>query len=71
VVFRLSTVLKVKKVTAQTGAKVVTKVIIVAVNHIVEKEAVEDITVTVIKATEATEVQRGLIIIIIGLKSEK
>jgi len=45
-----------KKATAQTGAKAVTKAIIVATNHTVEKEAVEDITVTVIKATKATEV---------------
>jgi len=42
----------------------------VAVNHTVEKEAVEDIAVTVIKVIEVIEVRKGLIITI-GLKSEK
>jgi len=36
----------------------------------VEKEAVEDVVVTVIKATEVIEVWKGLIITI-GLRSEK
>jgi len=36
----------------------------------VEKEAIKDIIVTVTKATEATEVRKGLIIII-GLRSKK
>jgi len=42
----------------------------VAANHTVEKEAAEDIAVTVIKATEAIKVRKGLTITI-GLKSEK
>jgi len=46
----------VKKVTAQTRAKAVTKAITVAVNHIVEKEAVKDIIITVIKAIKAIKV---------------
>lgn len=59
-----------KKATAQTGAKAATKAITVAANHTVKKEAAEDITVTVIKATKATKVQRGLTTTI-GLRSEK
>ena len=69
-VFQLFIMLKVKKATAHTGAKVVTKAITVAVNYIVEKEAAEDIVVTVIKAIKATEVRRGLIITI-KLRSKK
>ena len=48
--------LRAKKATAQTRAKAATKAITVAANHTVEKEAAEDITVTVIKVTEVIEV---------------